>query len=385
MKRVYTLCVLVAGLLLTAGVLSAQEATEEPAMMNAATLFASLNPTDLANDSIVSVPNSTMVMSDNMGSDMDMTAEAPDMMMTEEAGDMMSESLTVFDGFEGITSVQSVDFTSDGTAYVTVDVAEGQGGLLVVEGMGMAESMSVGMGTRLITGTNQAGLVSPKGLDIVEELDLVLVANFGANNIKGFSLSADGDAAPTVFINNLGGVAGSIWDVHYDAPTDTLFAAGTSGTLLVYSSFSADFGANGPSSLIVPSDADGNQLSVNLHGVDYDSATDTVFLTDVGSADDASDGQVFTIASVSTASGNTPVTTAISGMESMLGNPVDVVFDGSGIYVAEKSNDRILYYANILDTMGMMMGADGMATSTVAVTKPESVTLHGSDPMMEGM
>ncbi|MBK8022461.1 MAG: hypothetical protein IPK19_13800 [Chloroflexi bacterium] len=365
MKRISALFSMVAVLLLTVGVLSAQEATEEPPMMNAPTLYVSLNPADLANDSIVAV--------------------RPDMMMSDEVGDMMSESMHMFGGFDGITSVQSVDFTSEGTAYVTVDVAEGQGGILVVEDMGMSESMSVGMGTRLITGTSQAGLVSPKGLDIIEALDLVLVANFGANNIKGFSLSADGDTTPTVFIDNFGGASGSIWDVHYDAETDMLFAAGTSGTLLVYGSFSADLGANGPTSLIVPSDADGNQISVNLHGVDYDAASDTVILTDVGSADDATDGQIFTIASVSMASGNTPVTTAISGAESMLGNPVDVVFDGTGAYVAEKSNDVILYYADILDWMGMMMGEDGAATGMIAITKPESVTLLGGDMMMEGM
>jgi len=52
-----------------------------------------------------------------------------------------------FTGFEGIASVQSVAFTTDSTAYATVDVAEGQGGIVVVEGMGAAESMMIGMGS----------------------------------------------------------------------------------------------------------------------------------------------------------------------------------------------------------------------------------------------
>ncbi|GAB4519050.1 MAG: hypothetical protein OHK0046_27480 [Anaerolineae bacterium] len=330
------------------------DSTEEPMMddmmMGMGMLYASLNPAELADDAIVSV-----------GSD-------------------MMEMTSTFDGFEGITSVQSVKFTSDGTAYITVDVAEGEGGILIVEGLASAESMAVGMGTRMIGGSESAGLVSPKGLEIIESLDLVLVANFGAPNIKGFSLSDSGDVTPAVFIDNFGGVGGSVWDIHYDEETDTLFAAGTTGTLLVYSAFSENLGADGPTSTIVPSDADGNQISVNLHGVDYDAASDTVVLSDVGSADDATDGQLFAITNASMASGNTPVDVQIGGPESMLGNPVDVVWDGTGLYVAEKSNDGIFYYPDFLSTMGMM---DMAAPTVIDALKPESVTLFGDAMMME--
>lgn len=323
--------------------------TDEPMMMGEGMLFASLNPADLANDAIVSLDAEGMAM-------------------------------TTFNSFEGITSVQSVEFTSDGTAYITVDIAEGAGGILVVEGLANAESMAVGMGTRLITGSEAAGIVSPKGIEIIEDMNLVIVANNGASNIKGFALDAEGDVAPTLFISNLGGVSGSIWDVHYDAETDMLFAAGTAGTLLVYSNFSTDMGATAPK-LIVPSDADGNQISVNLHGVAYDAASDTVILSDVGSADSPTDGQIFTISNVMMAEGNVAVDVAIAGPESMLGNPVDLIWDGSGIYVAEKSNDMILYYADILSASGMM---DSAATSSFAATKPESVAWFGG-MMMDGM
>ena len=324
--------------------------TDEPMMMGESMLFASLNPADLANDAIVSL-------------------------------DADGEAVSTFNSFEGITSVQSVKFTSDGTAYVTVDIAEGAGGILVIEGMAAADSMAVGMGTRMITGSTAAGIVSPKGLEIIEDMNLVLVANNGASNIKGFALDAVGDVAPTLFISNLGGVSGSIWDIHYDATTDMLFAAGTTGTLLVYSNFSTDMGVTTPK-LIVPSDAAGTQISVNLHGVSYDAASDTVILSDVGSADSPTDGQIFTISNVMTAEGNVAVDVAIAGPESMLGNPVDLVWDGSGIYVAEKSNDMILYFADILTVTGMM---DSTATSSFAVTKPESVAMFGSMMMMDDM
>lgn len=301
--------------------------------MMEATVYVSLNPAELADDSIV-------MLSD------------------------MMEAMTVFDEFDGISSIQSVKFASDGSAYVTVDVSENEGAILILDSMGMA--------TGMIGGTESAGLVSPKGLEIIEDLDLVLVANLGPVNIKGFSLDAQGDVAPTVFIDDLGGVTGSIWDIHYAEEIDTLFVAGTTGTLLAYADFSNDLGASGPTRLIVPSDADGNQISVNIHGVDYDPASDTLLLTDVGAADDNSDGQIFTISSASEANGNVTVDLAIAGPESMLGNPVDVVFDGSGIYVAEKANDAVLYYADIVDMMGMM---DSTATEIIEISKPESVTI----------
>lgn len=317
------------------------EMTAEPMMMDY-TVYASLNPAELANDAIVT-----------LNSD-------------------LTETTTTFDGFEGITSVQSVAFTADGTAYVTVDTAENEGGIVVVEGMGAAESMMVGMGTRMIGGTANAGLVAPKGLEIIESLDLVLVANFGANNIKGFSLSAEGDVAPTVFINDLGDAGGSIWDIHYAEEIDTLFAAGTSGALLAYANFSTDMGMSGPSAVILPSNAAGEAVTINLHGVDYDAASDTVIVTDVGSADDNTDGHIYAIPGASMADGNVTVSLHITGPESRLGNPVDLEFDGSGIYVAEKANDLVLYYANILDMNGMM---DATATISFEITKPESVFL----------
>jgi uncharacterized surface protein with fasciclin (FAS1) repeats len=232
--------------------------------------------------------------------------------------------------------------------------------------------MAVGSGTRFIGGVTNAGLVGPKGLEIIEDLDLVLVANTGSSNIKGFSLSAEGDAAPTVFIDNFGGFGGSIWDVHYDETTDTLFAAGTTGGLFVYRDFSETLGANGPTNTIVPSDADGNQISINLHGVDYDADSDTLLLTDVGAADNNTDGQLFTIAQATLASGNALVTARIYGGDTSLGNPVDLVFDGQNIIVAEKANDMILQYNDILSLSGDIMTAADVAQQA---NKPESIDL----------
>lgn len=311
-------------------------------MMHDYWVWASLNPTDLVGDAVVSLSTD------------------------------LSEATSTFDGFSDIASIQSVKFASDGTAYITIDQTADVGGILVVDGLANADSMAVGMGTRFIGGTDNAGLVGPKGLDIAEDLDLVLVANTGAVNIKGFSLSAEGDVEPTVFIDDFGGFGGSIWDVHYDATTDTLFAAGTTGGLFVFANFSEDMGVNGPTSTIIPSDSTGAQISVNIHGVDYDAASDTLLLSDVGAADSNSDGQIYTITGASMASGNVPVAARIYGEDTALGNPVDIVFDGEGLIVAEKANDMILHYADILGLSGDITTAADVAEQA---NKPESVTL----------
>lgn len=167
-----------------------------------------------------------------------------------------------------------------------------------------------------------------------------------------------------------------------DAASDTLFATGTDGTLIVYENFSEMMGAEGPSKTIVPSDADGNKISVNLHGVWYNAATDELILTDVGDAASAEDGALFVIPNAMTAVGNTPVSVMVAGPESMLGNPVDVVFDGRSAYVAEKSNDAILRFDDVLsaDMMGMM--GDTAPSAMFELLKAESVWLSYADMMM---
>lgn len=164
-----------------------------------------------------------------------------------------------------------------------------------------------------------------------------------------------------------------------DAASDTLFATGTDGTLIVYENFSEMMGAEGPSKTIVPSDADGNKISVNLHGVWYNAATDELILTDVGDAASAEDGSLFVIPNAMTAVGNTPVSVMVAGPESMLGNPVDVVFDGRSAYVAEKSNDAILRFDDVLSAD--MMG-DAAPSAMFELLKAESVWLSYADMMM---
>ena len=59
----------------------------------------------------------------------------------------------------------------------------------------------------------------------------------------------------------------------------------------------------------------------------------------------------------------------------MLGNPVDVVYDSTHAYVAEKSNDAVLRFDNLLATDMMGMMGDSAPTLMIEVAKAESVAL----------
>ena len=82
---------------------------------------------------------------------------------------------------------------------------------------------------------------------------------------------------------------------------------------------------------------------VRTHGLDYDMDTDTLVLTDVGSADSDSDGALVVIEGFMDAVSDMMISadeqTRIVGEDTMLGNPVDVSIDGDMIYVAERARD----------------------------------------------
>ncbi|GAB5492106.1 MAG: hypothetical protein Phog2KO_23210 [Phototrophicaceae bacterium] len=315
-------------------------------MMMDISVFATLNPADLENDAIINL-----------------------------SADLMAMNPVFADFADPVTSIQSIDFTSDGTAYVTFDAADGTGGITALSGLtGMMEDeMMVDM-MAPIMGAN-TGLTSPKGIEIIESLGVILVANFGEGNIKAFSMDDSGDVLPAQVIG-LGDVEGSVWDILYVEETDTLYAAGTAGDILAYDDFSNAMGDMGPSRVIAPSNGDLEKVTINLHALVYVADQDTLIVSDVGAADDATDGHIYAVADASTADGNTTVSLHILGPDSMLGNPVDLVWDGSGLYVAEKANDAILYFGNLLDMGGMM---DTTPTSVIEVSKPESLAIYAGD------
>ncbi|MBC8170085.1 MAG: fasciclin domain-containing protein [Anaerolineae bacterium] len=334
--------VIMADIIASNGVVHVIDAVLIPPSLVTGDLYVSTNPADLANDMIAGV-----------------------------AGDLTAVGSS-FGNFTDIASVESVWFDGAGSAYATVDVTPETGAVYIYDGIVGSESMDAPAPTRMISGPT-TGLAAPKGIVVLEELGYILVANNGAKNVTAFALDAEGDAAPAFVISDFGGVDTGVWDMDYNAETDQLYVAGTTGIVFVYDGFSMGMGAT-LTKQIIPTNTNGDKISVNLHGIEYDAATDTLLLTDVGAADNNTDGQIFTISGASTANDLAAVTLQIAGDQTMLGNPVDLAFDGTNLYVAEKANDLVLRYDNILSLTGTL---NQPADLMLSVTKPESLAYAG--------
>ena len=215
-----------------------------------------------------------------------------------------------------------------------------------------------------LTGAD-TGLVNPKGIAFAEEAGLIMVADFNGQKISVFGGQAAGDVAPIAEIMT----SAKPWDLAYDEESDRLYVALTDGTLAVYDDVASSDFAPSVMRSVVPSDADGNQLSINLHGIVYEPMSNRIVLSDVGDAAVADDGQIFVLDNVSTADGATVPTRVIGGATTQLGNPVDIILTGSDLRVAEKSNDAILVFSNIFN------GESGDVAPTLSTpsVKPESL------------
>ncbi|WP_421134071.1 hypothetical protein [Alteromonas sp. A079] len=222
-----------------------------------------------------------------------------------------------------------------------------------------------------ITGAN-TGLVNPKGIAFAQEAGVVFVADFNAQHISVFGSQAAGDVAPITEL----ATSAKPWDVAFDENADRLFVALTDGTVAVYDDVIASNFSPSVMRILVPSDNEGNQISVNLHGIVYEPMSDRLIVSDVGDASIADDGQLFVIESAASADGSVVPTRQIGGTNTMLGNPVDIVLTGSDLRVAEKSNDAILVFSNIFNGES----GDVMPTLSTASVKPESLVQY-QEPM----
>jgi len=226
------------------------------------------------------------------------------------------------------------------------------------------------MRDRQITGA-QTTLASPKGIEVVSGKGLVLVADLNAaapGAIKAYSLCGTGNAAP-VFTTTLPGTTRP-WDVDYDPDGDRLYVAATDGTIQVYDNYIADMPTS-PSRTIDPDDQSGFAAS-NIHGIVHDAATDRLIVSDVGSAAVADDGRIYVIDNASTADGVTALKLELAGANTALGNPVDLAFDGSNLFVAEKSNNQLQRIDNIYSLSGLQNVAP---TKSLPFAGAESIAL----------
>ena len=292
----------------------------------------------------------------------------------------LSSTLSTFDTTGATVNPENLTFDGDGDGFLTFDDGNtpGQGGLLIIDRLAAGRDTFDASKDRLIMG-DQTGLVGPKGLDVVGALNLVIVADFGAQDIKVFSLGADGNTAPLYVTDDLGDDSRSVWDLDYEPGNDTLYVAGTDGTVLVYEGYSSTYGADGPDRVLTPTKK-GKKVSANLHGIVYVAGKDTLVLADVGAATTPeqdgfdSDGQLFTLENLGDTDGDVEVTARIRGPNTTLGNPVDLTFSGDRLYVAEKTKDSVLTY-----TADQVLGRPGdwniKPASATEVDNVESVAL----------
>jgi len=238
---------------------------------------------------------------------------------------------------------------------------------------------------RILSGSN-TGLVRPKGVEFVNNLGLIIIAeNRGVFSnaaspvrepaILAFSSSVGGNATPLLRTVATGG--GAPWDLDYDPINDRLFVATTNGQLVIYDTYKETGGVNGPDRVVLPSNAQGQPLrgTMNLHGCVYDAVQDAVFVSDVGSAADAGDGRIYVFLKASTASGNVKPDFIIEGNNTFLGNPVDLAYDGARLFVAEKSNKRVLRFDDILLKRVSGNVTPSAMTAVDAPSSPESLFL----------
>ena len=285
----------------------------------------------------------------------------------------LSGKLDAFDTTGATVNPENITFDLNGDAYLTFDngMTPSEGGVLVVNRLANSRAGDrVSSRDRTITGSN-TGLVAPKGLDVVSSKGVIIVTDFGAKDIKVFGSQAGGNVAPLFVTTDLGSDMRSVWDADYDPKADRLFVAATDGAVLVYDDYLANMGANGPERVITPTDGK-EKLSVNLHGVIHVADSNTLILSDVGDAASNSDGQLFTLGNADSADGDVAVTAQIGGPKSTLGNPVDIAFDGSDLYVAEKTKDTVLLFKDISGRTSMK---DAKPDRSVKVDNVESVAL----------
>ena len=273
-------------------------------------------------------------------------------------------------------SLESVSVNQLGDVYLTADDgANLDGRIVVVNRLGTerdGEMFSLSR-DRIVSGAATT-LVSPKGFDVADEAGLLLITDNGDPAVKVFGAQSGGNAPP-LFSTTL---TVPPWDLAYDPDQDRLYVALTDGTVAVFDDYVANEGADDADRIITPA-IGGSAVAAptNLHGIVYVADSNALIVSDVGSGANPTDGKLYVIENADRAEGNTNVSGNIDNGDgttvgnTQLGNPVDIAFDGSSLYVAEKSQDQVLRFDNILSSPG----GDVTPDASYAQTKPESVVL----------
>ena len=289
---------------------------------------------------------------------------------------VMAGSVSGDPGQQSFRTLENIQLDTSGNGYAVYDTTDGatvsDRGLLVINALQSRDGTMVDTAVRdRLMGGVSSGLTSPKGVEIAGEQGALIISDIGndatAASLVVLSTNAGSNAMPLFTVMDTGSAA--IWDTDYDPVNDRLYAAGTAGDVLVYDDFFT-MGASAVPTRSIRVAAD--DVVSNIHGIVHDLDSDTLIITDVGDAASASDGSLYVIDNASSASGVVAPRASIAGAATALGNPVDLAFDGAHAYIAEKSNDQVLIYRDVLALQGML---DVAADESIAVLKPESVVL----------
>lgn len=317
------------------------------------------------------------------------TADAVAVVLNPSGGAPGADLLRVSPGLDatlaGLTSgasLENVVFTQSGDAVVTFDDGSDQnGGVYFINRAAVTRDGETASDSRDRTiGGASTGLVSPKGVDFDDETGLVFVADSdaGAPLIRLFGAEASGDVAPLFSA----AMPAPPWDLDYDPEGDRLYVALTNGDIVVFDDFLLDLdgGINAIDRTITPRypTSTGTALADNLHGIVHvGGSADLLIVSDVGSVNLETDGKIFVIPGAGTADGVVDVgiqinndNDALAG-NTTLGNPVDIAFDGVNLYVAEKAQDAVLRFDDILNSAG----GDVAPSLAMAQDAPESVAI----------
>lgn len=282
--------------------------------------------------------------------------------------------------FDSTVSLESIAFSQSGDAFVTFDNGDDTvGSIYVIHRLAIARDGDTVTPSRdrIISG-DETGLVAPKGIEIVDALGVAMVADTNASTpaIRAFSVTTTGNVAP-VFETAL---TVPPWDLDYDPDADRLFVALTDGTVAVFDDYSDDPDAAAPDRIIIPATGPAGLPVLpptNLHGIIHVADSDTLIVSDVGSGTVGTDGKIYVLPAASTADGATLVSVSIDDNNvllpgnTQLGNPVDIAFDGANLFVAEKSQNMILRFDNVLTSAG----GDIAPSATLDFAAAESVAL----------
>ena len=223
---------------------------------------------------------------------------------------------------------------------------------------------------RRIENTAASGLTFPRGADVVPELGLLLIADTGAGDIKVVSQCGDGTILMTLDVDQNDGetdIDGPPWDLDYDPVRGDLYVAMTNGNLRVFRGVRSTLAdGSAPSSFVVSLERlNGNvpeAVGTNLHGVAYVAGVDRLILSDVGDAASDSDGALYVLTSAGSLGTTARVAITVEGGDTLLGNPVDIAFDGDDLFVAEKANGggQVLRFDNFLNVNAGDTAPDAM-------------------------